>query len=90
VLLIRCPWCGHREETEFRYGGEAHLPMPGPDADDRTWGRFLFYRRNPTDRYFERWVHVHGCRRWFQVVRDPTTHRITGSYLVTERPEDAR
>ena len=24
MLLIPCPWCGEREETEFHHGGEAH------------------------------------------------------------------
>ena len=24
MLLIRCPWCGPRDETEFHYGGQAH------------------------------------------------------------------
>jgi len=25
VLLIECPWCGPRAETEFSYGGEAGI-----------------------------------------------------------------
>jgi sarcosine oxidase subunit delta len=25
VQLIRCPWCGPREEVEFGYGGQAHV-----------------------------------------------------------------
>ena len=28
MQLIECPWCGTREETEFHYGGEAHVPTP--------------------------------------------------------------
>ncbi|MGZ8625813.1 MAG: sarcosine oxidase subunit delta, partial [Actinomycetota bacterium] len=24
MLLIPCPWCGPRDEVEFRYGGQAH------------------------------------------------------------------
>ncbi len=36
----------------------------------------------------ERWVHVHGCRRWFNVVRDTSTHEIAGSYpMGTAGPE---
>jgi Sarcosine oxidase, delta subunit family len=31
MLLIPCPWCGEREETEFRCGGEAH-PIAAPRA----------------------------------------------------------
>jgi sarcosine oxidase delta subunit len=33
MLLIGCPWCGARDETEFRYGGQAHLAYPNdPEA----------------------------------------------------------
>ena len=28
MLLIPCPWCGERDETEFRCGGEAHIARP--------------------------------------------------------------
>ena len=90
MLLIRCPWCGLREEKEFRYGGEAHLTYPANSADDAAWARFLYYRRNPAGPLAERWVHSAGCRQWFHVVRDTTSHDVAGSYLLTERAEDAR
>ena len=33
MQLIECPWCGPREETEFHYGGQAHVAYPeGPAA----------------------------------------------------------
>ena len=49
MLLIRCPWCGSRDEIEFRYGGQAHVAYPTePDAlSDDEWGDFLFMRDNP-------------------------------------------
>ena len=28
MQLIACPWCGPREETEFHYGGQAHIAYP--------------------------------------------------------------
>ena len=76
MLLIRCPHCGPRDEIEFRYGGQADVAYPAdPDAlGDREWSRYLFYRANPKGRFAERWVHQHGCRRWFTVVRDTVTH----------------
>ena len=39
MLLIPCPYCGPREETEFSYGGEAHIERPNePDAlSDTEW-----------------------------------------------------
>ena len=49
MLLIDCPHCGPRDETEFSYGGEAHVAYPAdPHAlSDAEWARFLFYRANP-------------------------------------------
>ena len=49
MLLIPCPWCGPRDEVEFRYGGEAHIARPpDPDAvDDAAWAEYLFMRQNP-------------------------------------------
>ena len=34
MLLIECPWCGARDESEFTYGGEAHIVRP-EDPDSR-------------------------------------------------------
>jgi heterotetrameric sarcosine oxidase delta subunit len=77
VLLIPCPWCGPRDETEFRYGGQAGVDYPAdPEAlDDVEWATFLFVRDNPDGPFEERWLHTAGCRRWFNVVRDTGTHR---------------
>jgi heterotetrameric sarcosine oxidase delta subunit len=75
MLQITCPWCGPREEVEFRHGGEGK-PIP-PVATDAEWARVLYYRGNPAGAYAERWVHALGCRQWFHVVRDTLTHEIT-------------
>ena len=90
MLLISCPWCGERDESEFSYGGEAHIARPeNPDAlSDAEWADYLFMRKNPKGRHMERWVHAHGCRRWFNVVRDTVTHKIAGSYKMGETPPD--
>ncbi len=84
--LIPCPWCGPREESEFACGGEAHLSRP-PDPDglsDAAWADYVFMRTNPKGPHRERWVHVHGCRRWFNVVRDTLSHRIVAVYSMGE------
>jgi heterotetrameric sarcosine oxidase delta subunit len=87
MLLIPCPWCGPRDEIEFRYGGEAHITRPAdPDAlDDAAWAEYLFMRCNPKGPFAERWVHSAGCRRWFNIVRDTATHRILAVYKIGER-----
>jgi heterotetrameric sarcosine oxidase delta subunit len=88
MLLIPCPYCGERDETEFSYGAQAHVPYPAdPDAlDDAAWGAYLFVRANPKGPLAERWCHSTGCRRWFNVLRDTATHEILGAYRVGEAP----
>jgi sarcosine oxidase, subunit delta len=78
MLLIPCPWCGDRDETEFHYGGQAGVAHPERPAEltDAQWGEYLFVRDNPKGRFTERWSHAAGCRRWFTVVRDTATHEI--------------
>lgn len=82
MLLIPCPYCGPRDETEYHYGGQAHIPYPQvPDElDDGQWAQYLFYRDNPMGPYAERWVHAGGCRKWFNVVRDTLSYEILAAY----------
>ena len=86
MLLIPCPWCGRRDEIEFQCGGQSHLSRPEPYAEvgDEQWGAYLFLRDNPKGWFRERWVHVHGCRQWFNIVRDTVTHQILVSYRMGE------
>lgn len=86
MILIHCPNCGPRDETEYHYGGEAHVPYPeDPNAlTDEEWGRYLFYRNNPKGRFAERWVHSGGCRKWFNVIRDTATYKIETVYRLDD------
>ncbi len=93
MLRITCPYCGPRDEHEFGYGGEAHIARPRePERlTDEEWADYLFMRTNPKGLHYERWVHTHGCGRWFNVLRDTVTHRIHATYKVGERkPEPPR
>ena len=49
MILIKCPYCGEREQSEFTNGGEAHVTRPkDPELlNDKEWGRYVFYRSNP-------------------------------------------
>lgn len=91
MLIIDCPYCGPREETEFGYGGQAHVPYPQDPAalDDAQWSRYLFYRDNPAGPFPERWVHSHGCRKWFNAVRDTRSYEILAVYRMGEQPPAA-
>jgi sarcosine oxidase subunit delta len=88
VLRIRCPYCGPRDEVEFRYGGQAHIAYPAdPEAlSDEQWADFLFMRDNPKGWFHERWNHAAGCRRWFNAVRDTATYAWGATYRIGEDP----
>ena len=82
MLLITCPYCGPRNETEYHYGGQAHVPFPTAEGEltDQQWAEYLFYRDNPVGPFAERWVHSIGCRRWFNVIRDTASYDILAVY----------
>jgi heterotetrameric sarcosine oxidase delta subunit len=82
MLLLACPWCGPRDETEFRNGGQAHINVPA-DADrlsDERWAEYLYMRDNAMGPASERWYHTAGCRRWFNALRDTRTNEILAIY----------
>jgi len=90
MLSIACPFCGPRDETEFRCGGQAHLLRPDSPAKatDKAWGAYLFTRANPKGPGLERWVHWAGCRQWFNVARDTRTHEILAVYRMGKAAPD--
>ena len=90
MLLIECPWCGAREESEFHCGGEAHIARPrgSEQLDDRAWGDYVFMRKNPKGVHHERWCHSHGCGRWFNLARSTVSHRILAVYAMGEAPPE--
>ena len=66
-LMIACPHCGHREYTEFTFGGELRdLESPDPESDLRR----VYFRENAPGPQLERWFHAYGCRRWLTLTRD--------------------
>jgi sarcosine oxidase subunit delta len=88
MLLIRCPWCGPRAEIEFRHGGEAHNARPSDPGklDHEAWAAHLFFRTNPRGLHAERWIHQHGCQRWFNALRDTYTDAFVETYRTGEQP----
>jgi heterotetrameric sarcosine oxidase delta subunit len=78
MLLITCPFCGERAETEFNYGGPV-----GPDRPDaktcseEVWRDYLLNVPNPAGPVNERWWHARGCGDWFTIWRNTVTHDIT-------------
>jgi sarcosine oxidase subunit delta len=87
MLSIACPWCGPRDETEFRFGVEAGVRRPDPEtADDRAWANYLFLRENRRGRQHELWCHAGGCGQWFLVERDTVTHEIFETSVLPGHP----
>jgi heterotetrameric sarcosine oxidase delta subunit len=83
MMQLPCPSCGIRDETEFTYGGAAHLVRPGVAVDDAGWAEFLYFRDNRKGVQAERWRHAGGCGQWFHAVRDTATHRILATYAAS-------
>ncbi len=90
MMQITCPWCGPRDQREFRCGGEAHIKRPADPAstDEAAWADYVFMRTNPKGTHRELWNHVHGCRRWFNMARDTVSDRILAVYAIGEPPFD--
>lgn len=91
MLLIHCPYCRTaRPESEFRYGGEAHVARPAEPANvsDEAWAAFLYMRANPKGVHAERWRHIHGCGRFFNALRNTVSDEILKTYEAgTPRPD---
>ena len=82
MLLIPCPWCGLRDESEFDYGGN-HIVFPQitdpPTSSVTTWHRVIHLRENTRGNIQELWYHRAGCERWFSVIRNTQTHAFSGA-----------
>lgn len=86
MMLLSCPYCGPRDESEFVCGGTTHIVRPPLTASDTEWGGYLFFRDNPRGRLRERWRHLYGCGQWFNVERHTVTHEVLAVYAMTETP----
>ncbi|MBH69326.1 MAG: sarcosine oxidase subunit delta [Rhodospirillaceae bacterium] len=89
MIYIECPWCGFRDDSEFHYGGEAHIqrPVNSPELTDEEFSKYLFMKTNTKGLLLERWSHSSGCRRWFNVLRNTVTNEILEVYLIKDMPK---
>jgi sarcosine oxidase subunit delta len=84
MLRLACPYCGVRDQPEFRFGGQSHITRPELQVSDAVWTDYLFVRDNPKGMLYERWLHEYGCGRWFNVARDTATHEVRAVYRMGE------
>ena len=92
MMTIHCPWCGARNQEEFRWGGQAHIVRPArPDlANDDEWAQYLFMRDNGRGIARELWHHIYGCGQWFAMERDTASHTIRTVYGALDDPPKAQ
>lgn len=89
MILLPCPWCGHRNVTEFHYLGEV-VPRPDPQkTSPEEWRTYLYLRSNPAGRLHETWYHRAGCRRYFEAERDTRDNTVLGTWAPGSRQSAA-
>jgi sarcosine oxidase subunit delta len=86
MLRIPCPWCGERDETEFRYRGDAGRLRPDAQAPLDDFIAYVYERDNPLGWHLEWWLHSGGCRQLLKVVRHTLTHEIRAVSSAHEQP----
>ncbi|HEY4880876.1 MAG TPA: sarcosine oxidase subunit delta [Steroidobacteraceae bacterium] len=86
MLRIRCPWCGERDEIEFRYRGDASRPRPAADAGLAAFCDYVYQRDNPQGWHLEWWLHVGGCRTLLKIERHTLSHEIRWIGAAADQP----
>jgi len=71
MLRFPCPFCGTRDEREFRYEGQAGKARPENTkaVSDEDWSDYLHTLDNPMGESKEVWVHL-PCQEYFLMTRD--------------------
>jgi methylglutamate dehydrogenase subunit B len=78
MLILTCPFCGPRDEVEFRYRGDASVARPTADAGTEAFADYVYQRENPAGLHAEWWLHAAGCGLAFRITRDTVSHAIHG------------
>lgn len=81
MVILKCPNCGERNVSEFRYGGE-YNPRPAKplEANDADWADFIFMQKNKLGVQKEWWFHRSGCGSWFMAERHTNSNAVEATY----------
>ena len=66
---LACPFCGARELEEFVF----HKTLAEAAASPYQQ---VYERSNRLELSVEHWQHLHGCRAWLQVHRNPSNNDV--------------
>ncbi len=78
MLLINCPHCGERDQSEFSYGGRyAKYPALDSTASIEKWHRAIHLHHSSQNLIREYWYHECGCEQWIEIDRDVDSHEMT-------------
>ena len=81
MIILRCPNCGDRNVSEFRFNGEYIVRPKDPSAcSDVEWTDYLYVRSNRMDTQVEWWYHNSGCELWFLAERNTHTNQVIKTY----------
>ena len=78
-MRISCPHCGPRDVEEFEF--RSLVPAAVAAAFERVYERV-----NLPGQSVEYWQHVHGCRAWLVVDRDPSAGDVRAVRLLGAAP----
>ena len=82
MVIIDCPHCGKRNQSEFRYGGEYNARPKDPmAADDKQWSNYVYIKDNKAGVQREWWYHRTGCGTWFLAERNTKTNVFDRTWL---------
>ena len=85
MLRIHCPHCGTRDNSEFRYGGDANKRRPAHGGGSLAdWHDYVFVFDNPKGWHREFWQHLLGCRQWLVLERNTATGEVGACRLARD------
>lgn len=69
-MSVVCPYCGASDEDEFVIDRASLIARPSVEVARATRKREALQRRATAGTQLERWPHLSGCGRSFNVARD--------------------